>query len=471
MKTTCIRLTGAFIFSLLFYNQHLGLNMVLFALVAIFTIFLIRPELLRRRSLLVASGLYLLSALFVFTAHSWLSIFSCLIAFLVFVGSISGFENAVYVQWINGIYQASLGSLHQRINGASHTTSKSESKHNYGFILLTLVIVVTLVSLFASLYGQANPILGKWIASINLDFIQVQWLLTTLMGYYLILNITAIAELDVITTLDRAASISLLPQKINLEKEALLKKEQLLGSILLSALNALIILFITTDIWYLLHDPLSQATQLSKTVHEGVNALIISILVAITTILILFRGDLNFYKKSEHLRKLTYLWIALNIVIILTTAYKNMMYSSGFGLTHKRIGVFIYLAFCISGLITTYLKIARTHNFLFMIRANARVAFLLLLMMSSFNWDRTITTYNLKELSTPDMYYLLTQLEDNEDLLYAFAKTDPDIPLDLERITARYHQWKTTLSKQCWQSKTLLGIIHLKTKKYVLTDL
>lgn len=77
------------------------------------------------------------------------------------MGSISGFENAVYVQWINGIYQASLGSGHQRINGASNTTSKSKSKYNDSFILLTLFIVLTLVSLFASLNGQANLILGN----------------------------------------------------------------------------------------------------------------------------------------------------------------------------------------------------------------------------------------------------------------------------------------------------------------------
>lgn len=471
MKTMLIRLTGALLFSLLFYGQQLGLNMVLFALVAIFSVFITRPELLKRRLLLLAASFYLLSALFVFTTYSKLSIFSCLIAFLVFVGSISGFNNAIYVQWINDLYQASLGSLHQRMNVSSSATSKKESKYNYGFILLTIVVVVTLVSVFASLYGQANPILGRWIRSINLDFINVQWLLTTFVGYYVVLNITSTAELDIVTIADREATTSLLPKTIDQEKAALLKKEQLLGSILLTALNVLILLFISTDIWYVLHDPLAQASQLSKTVHEGVNALLISIIIAITTILVLFRGDLNFYKKSELLHKLTYLWIALNILIILITAYKNSMYSSGFGLTYKRIGVFIYLTLCISGMITTYIKIARKQNLLFMIQANARVAFVVLLVISSFNWDRTITTYNLKELATPDIHYLLTQLEDNEDLLYVFAQAHPDIPLDRKRITARYQSWQNTLSEQSWQSKTLLGILHPNTKSYEVTDL
>ena len=469
MKTSIIRCLGAILFSLLFYGQRLGINILLFSIVAVVAVLIIRPETKTNKSLIFSAGLYVLSAIFVFTVNSLLAITTCILAFIVFAGSISGIKNAVYVQWLNGIYQSTLGVLHSKMS-PNKDIPEVKSNHNYKFIILTIAIVTTLIVVFATLYGKANPIIGEWIAAINIDFINFNWILTTAMGYYLLINLTSKAELDVLTTIDREATTSLLEQPISDSKADKLNKENILGTILLGALNALILLFITTDIWYVLHDPLGDAATLSTTVHDGVSALITSIIIAITTILILFRGDLNFYKKSETLRRFTYVWIALNIVIILLTAYKNYMYSSGFGLTYKRIGVFIYLALCIAGMITTYVKIARKNNLLFIVKANTRIAFIILIMVSGFSWDRVITTYNLNELETPDIEYLLSMGDTNGDLLHAFAKAHPEKPMNLTSIENRYEQWQSSLSKETWQSRTLLGLLHPNTSTYEITD-
>ncbi|AWH74195.1 hypothetical protein DCS32_08475 [Dokdonia sp. Dokd-P16] len=469
MKTSIIRCLGAILFSLLFYGQSLGLNMLLFAIITVVAVLIIRSETKFNKSFLLAAGLYLLSAVFVFTVNSLLAITTCILAFIVFAGSISGIKNAVYIQWLNGLYQSLLGALHSMMN-PNKDIPKGKSNHNYKFIILTIAVVTTLVVVFATLYGKANPILGEWIAAINLDFVNFNWILTAAMGYYLILNLTSKAELDIITSIDRDASTTLSEQPISDIKATSLHREQLLGTILLGALNALIVLFIITDIWYVLHDPLEDAATLSTTVHDGVSALVTSIIIAITTILILFRGELNFYKKSETLRHFTYVWIALNIVIILLTAYKNYMYSSGFGLTYKRIGVFIYLTLCISGMVTTYVKIARKHNLLFMLKSNTRAAFILLIIISSFNWDRAITTYNLHEVGTPDISYLLSMRSSNGDILYAFAKAHPEKPMNRTSIQHRYEQWQSSLSRETWQSKTLLGLLHPNTSTYEITD-
>lgn len=469
MKTSIIRCLGAILFSLLFYGQSLGLNMLLFSIISVVAVIIIRPETKSNKSFLLAAGLYLLSTVFVFTVNSLLAITTCILAFIVFAGSISGIKNAVYVQWLNGLYQSLLGALHSTMN-PNKDIPKVKSNHNYKFIILTTAIVTTLVVVFAMLYGKANPILGEWIAAINLDFINFNWLLTTAMGYYLIINLTSKAELDIITSIDRDASTTLSEQPISDIKATSLHREQLLGTILLGALNALIVLFTITDIWYVLHDPLADAATLSTTVHDGVSALITSIIIAITTILILFRGDLNFYKQSETLRHFTYVWIALNIVIILLTAYKNYMYSSGFGLTYKRIGVFIYLALCIAGMITTYVKIVRKNNLLFIVKANTRIAFIILIVVSGFSWDRVITTYNLNEVETPDISYLLSMGSSNGDILYAFAKANPEKPANRTSIQHRYEQWQTSLSEETWQSKTLQGLLNPNTSTYEITD-
>lgn len=467
MKRQILIFLGAFFFSTLFYEQGFGLNMLLFAIVSVAMVLLFQPEAWRRRDLRLAAVPYLASSVFVFTVSSWFSVLMCLFTFLVFVGTVSGFRNTVYVQWFNGIYQLFFGALHQRLKNGN-LDSAPKKKYNYGFLVFTGVIVLGAVSLFAVLYGEANPILQGWLSYIDLSAINFSWLVTTAMGYFLLLNITSKAELDVMTTIDREARTILLPKPIKEEHKPTLQKEIVLGTALLTALNILIVLFIATDLSYLFSNPMEDAVALSKTVHQGVSALITSIVVAISIILILFRGDLNFYKNSEKLRVLTYCWIAFNIVIILFTLYKNYLYSSGFGLTYKRIGVFVYLLLCISGMVTTYFKISRKHNFLFMIQSNARIAFMVLVLIASFHWDRTITTYNL-QLEHPDMYYLTVKLENNEDLLYAFAKAYPEKSVELNTITDEYKQWQERLSRQTWQSKTLLGLLNQKNKHYELS--
>lgn len=462
MKNAITRLLGALSFSMLFYNQDFGLNLFLFSIIAILSISIIKPNYIKENGFLMAAILYLISGAFVFTAHTTLSIVTYFITFFVFAGSISGRNNTVYVQWFNGIYQAVLGAVHHRLSGKT-ANKTSVKRYDYGFILLTCVIVICFIILFATLYGQANPVLGHWISKINLDFINIGWIITTFMGYFLILNISSQAELDILTQPDRNAS-NMLPIKTVRDTSQHLKKESLLGTILLIALNVLILLFIATDFWYVLQDPLSDAPTLSNTVHEGVNALVISIIIAITTILILFRGDLNFYKNSSSLRTLTYVWIGLNILIIFLTAYKNYLYSTGFGLTYKRVGVFIYLLLCISGMVTTYFKVARKHNLLFMIQVNARVAFFTMILISSYSWDRAITRYNLNTMAAPDITYLLSLSTSNSDILYAYAKANPkQIDHHIE-IASKYNKWQEDLKEQTWQSTTLRSMLNAVSK-------
>ncbi len=459
MKKTLIAIASGLLFSTLFYNQNLGINILLFAIIAITTVFMIHKK-ARRPEVYINAGLYLAASFFVFSVNSTLSIITSIVTFIIFSGSISGFKNSVYAQWFNGIYQLMVGAIHQLTSKKEKITSTK--KYNLGFIIGTIALVVTILIIFIALYGSVNPILGSWLSKIDLSFFSLSWVITTVMGYLLVNNLLSIAECDILTNVDRNAPTLLKARKIDDHIEQKIAKEQLLGSVLMIALNVLILLFIALDMSYVLSNPLSDAVTLSKTVHEGVTALIASIVIAITIILILFRGNLNFYKKSKKLRKLTYAWIFLNIAIILLTAYKNYVYSDGFGLTYKRIGVFIYLALCISGMVTTYFKIAKKHNFLFMIQANTRIAFIIMIVISSFSWDRTITKQNLNQVAHPDIPYLLSMSDNTADLLYAFAKANPEKATNQSYIDTEYERRLQRLSNQSWQEKTLQGMLNSK---------
>ncbi len=465
MKRQLILWISALGFSTLFYQQDLGLNMFLFAMIAVITVFFARREAFARSDMRIATGVYLMTSLFVFTNHSTLAIFMSFITFIVFTGTISGAKNAIYVQGINGLYQSLLGALHYYTSPKKErATVTPQKKRDYGFILLCVLLVIGLPVIFAALYSHINPIFEKWINAIDLSFISISWLLMTLMGYVLISNITAPAALQMLTDADSDLRQTMIEIPIAEAQEPVLHKEQLLGSLVIGALNALILFFLVVDIWYVTHTPFLHASELSKAVHEGVGALIASIVIAITLIILLFRGSLNFYKNSRRLRILTYCWIFLNIVLVLVTTFKNYIYITDFGLTYKRIGVLMYLTLCIAGLITTYLKVAYRKNIYYLIRFNARIVFMLIVLMSSFSWNREITRYNLSQVARPDLTYIEFMSGNHMDLLYAFAKAHPEkfSYVSMENIERKHTYYLENLENETWQSTTLQGIKHRK---------
>jgi len=455
MKTNSFSLLGALCFSLLFYKQDFGLNILLFAALTFILLWLLRPTAFKHRETYWAGIGYLLSAVFVFTTASTLAIVTHGFAFIIFIGSIQTSGNSILIKGVNGLYNLSMGSAHFFFSKKETPEIERANQQAVrgGFILLTVVLTVLFVILFSWLYAKANPVFKTWLDTIDLSFINFGWLCFTFMGFFLIKNLIAPVTLDTLTVAEKELPQTIVPSKKGI-RPALLKKEHFLGCALIGALNLLILLFLITDITYLWQNPLEQVASLSKAVHEGINALIGSILIAITLLLVLFRGDLNFYKQNVTLKKLSFLWIGLNILLILLTAYKNGLYISGYGLTYKRIGVFIYLLLCISGLISSAIKISHLKNVYYLIRFNIAVGFVVLLLVSSFNWDRSITHYNLNQLEQPDFSYLTSLSLVNSDLLYAFAKAKPILLQSHPKIVKRYRALQKQKQKITWQSQT-----------------
>ena len=466
MKTNTPSLIAALLFSLLFYNQGLGFNLLLFAILAIIMVTSFRSSAFKHKETWILAAAYSLCALAVFLTHSVIAIVMTFITFFVFIGSLSGIGNSVYVRFINGMYNAVMGLLHYTIERSSAIKKnplKTQKNIKGGFIFFTSLLTLLIIVLFSWLYSKANPVFLEWVQKIDLSFINFGWLCTVIMGFVLFKNLTAPVGIDALTAAERALPFHLKQQEHPL-KTVQLHKEHFLGCMLIGALNLLILVFLLTDVLYIFKNPLQDAVALSGAVHEGVNALIASIGIAITLLLLLFRGDLNFYTRNTTLKKLAFIWIILNILLVLFTAYKNGLYISGFGFTYKRIGVFAYLFLCISGLITSYLKIKNTNNIHFMLRANATVLFALLIVFSCVNWDKQITRYNLQHIPHPDLEYLLELSYANSSLLYAFAKANPETSSAHPKIKSRYQKYQKKLAKQTWQSSTWDGWAYIKSQ-------
>ena len=230
-----------------------------------------------------------------------------------------------------------------------------------------------------------------------------------------------------------------------------LKQENQLGIILISLLNALIVVFLITDITFIVTNVDIRASVFSDQVHSGINALIASIIIAIVILLYVFRGDLNFFKDNKTIKQLAFTWIILNAVLVLSIAIKNGQYIYYFGLTYKRIGVLVYLTLSLTGLVTTLLKIENIKNIWYLFRLNTKAAFVVLVLASTVNWDYHITNYNFNYAKSMDFKYLIELSNNNTLLLKEQIDITPMGSDSIQQIEEKYNNYVYELQNNSWQ--------------------
>ncbi|MFA0960825.1 DUF4173 domain-containing protein [Roseivirga sp. BDSF3-8] len=200
-----------------------------------------------------------------------------------------------------------------------------------------------------------------------------------------------------------------------------IRKEKDHALITLWILNILILMVNLTDLYFAAMDELPGGISYSEYVHQGINTLILSLVLAISLILYHFRGGLNFFNEAGIVRSLSYLWICQNILLALMAAYKNLLYVQEYGLTHKRIGVWVYIVLVIAGLITTYMKVRERHSLWRLVKINFSIAMLVLLSLSFVNWDAAIARHNLYEARRTDFNYLFSLSDNSLPVMQNFA--------------------------------------------------
>ena len=314
MKQLAI-IIASLLFSILFYDRSIGLNVTIFSLITIVFLVIYNSEKFKNKTTLLHTIAYVLSAIFVFVNHSSLTVIANCAAFFTLVGTVSQSSNSIYVQWFNGIYTTVAGFFHRNLD-KNEDAQKVDWKKDIDLLHWAKLIGIPLVFVivFILLYKNGNPIFNDLVSQINFDFINIQWVLFTVLGYYLFSNISKPIQVEPATSLDLKTENELY-QSDNFSEEKL-KKEKQLGTTLLGLLNALLVFYIITDVMSLSSIETSKASELSNHVHSGINTLIASIIIAIGIILYFFRGNLNFYTENRTLKNIAFSWIILNVILI-----------------------------------------------------------------------------------------------------------------------------------------------------------
>jgi len=441
---------GALLFSTLFYGKGIGLNLFLFSIITLVVLFANNKNAFKNKRTLLYSALYLITGLAVFFHDSLVAVIANFVSFFTLVGLLSEQKSSIYVNWLNGLYTTIAGLFHRNFS-FNEVTMLAESKKEVDYLHLVKLVLIpaVIIIIFIGLYQNGNPLFSQIIESIDIGFINFQWLLFAGLGYYLFSNIHKPIEVEPATAIDLKTGNSLI--KSALFSIPKLKKENQLGLILISLLNALIVLFLITDITFILTNEEVRASLFSNQIHSGINALIASIIIAIAILLYVFRGDINFYKENKNLKYLAFAWIILNIILVLSITVKNSQYIYYFGLTYKRIGVLVYLTLAVTGLVTTLLKIDKVKNIWYLLRVNTKAAFVVLIIASTVNWDYHITNYNFNYAKSMDFNYLI-ELSDNNTLLLKEQIVSKNLDQNSKQlIDKKYRKYIYELRTSSWQ--------------------
>jgi len=390
-------------FSFLFYKQSAGVNYFLFNVLLVLLLLIRDSSLLLSRTFLAAAAGCIISSFCIFWYDTPLPYSADMISMLLLAGVSIDRDSSFIIACFHSFYSfigVEIFILIDFFKGLT-TPGVDQGRKNILNKMVLAIFPIIIFLAFFFIYRSGNPIFDQFAAKINFDSISLSWCVFTLGGFLLmyaffkqqVIPLIQNADHD---TPDELATISI-DQHIKTVIGQLITLPNLIftGVLLLVLLNLLLATVNGLDIYYL---SFLRATPpgitLSQYLHNGTNSLIVSIILAVCVILYYFRGYLNFFENNKLIKYLAYIWIAQNIILVVSTAFRNTIYISDYGLTHKRIGVYVYLLLCIAGLVTTFVKISLQKNNWFLFRKNAWIVYTLMIVSCPFDWDTIITGFN-----------------------------------------------------------------------------
>ncbi|MFA7273445.1 MAG: DUF4173 domain-containing protein [Crocinitomicaceae bacterium] len=455
---------GAFAFHFIFWGEDLGLNCALLSLFSILINYSNSPIIFGKRTVQIVMAGHLISLIFFLYHHSLISEIAAIITWVVMIGffqysDLRTTHRALLSGFINFFRMPPV---------LSGFKLEKQEFSSFRFEREVKIILVPLVGLlvFYLIFREANNV----FRSISDQFWHdVQWFFMTLFSKISLPRITFFVfgfllcswfiyqvtygffsekeknKTDGLFRIRKRispTSIKAYGNKPGLGTD--LKVENRTGVIMMAMIGILLVFINILDIIYVWFGyDFNPETNFSADVHKGLNLLIFSIFLSIFTMIYYFRKNQNFYSNNARLKKTAYFWIIQNFILIVSVVFRNIHYIQYQGLTHKRIGVFLFLLIVSIGLVSLYRKIAEKKSFFYMSRVNSWSVYGLLVFLACFNWDMIIFNYNFNHRSSIefDRYYTLDYLSDEAILKMKFLESELNIDNDLNEIE-NYQQYR-----------------------------
>ncbi|MDY0076380.1 MAG: DUF4173 domain-containing protein, partial [Bacteroidales bacterium] len=400
-------------FTFLFFQQEIGLNLLIFELLLFFAARKIHGCFVQNKYAKVLMALVFSSLLAVIFVNSVLAITVNIIFLLLFAGWLAQQQTSNFM-WaalnvFKNIFVAPLLGLYTLFK----TTNNPKSKVAKALQIIVFGLVIfMLIALFSAVYSSASPWFGEKVEVILEQFfswvenIHIQWLPTFTLGVVLSAIFLFSKADGTLAELDKQEDDIGIQRT---EKQSLIYRNGLV--VLVLFLNLLLLAVNWLDlknVWLFFE---WNGDFLKQFVHEGTYMLLFSVALAALVMLIIFSSSAQNIQNDQILSGLSYLWIAQNVFLVLSVGMRNYWYMSYFALAYKRIAVVFVLILLLAGLTLLFLKIKKQKSLFWLIRHNALALFLVLGIAALPNWDAIIARYNLSHYQKSFVHFdFLVQL-------------------------------------------------------------
>lgn len=397
MKKSTLIFIATVLFIALFYGESIGVNLgILGVLYSVLLFFSMAKDFQNRTSLV----LFVLSLLSSF-AFAWYGDFVSFLAQFLSISLLAVKSRnqemksilALPIFFINGL------TFLWRFFHFNEWLPKRNTKGLSQKFISVVFIPIIFISIFFFIYSMGSTHFLNVFTEFKIDLNFWQFLFLACLGFFLAFNLFNFKIYDFLFGFNAQLNNEFINRN-QIPKSTFsfldLDSERKSGVVSLLALNVLLFIFILTFNYEQFVEVANSPSELSAGIHQRVNAVIMSIVMAVVVIMFYFKGNFNFDEKSKSLKLLAKIWIVLNGILVLSAFAKNSEYVLSLGLTYKRLGVFAFLILSIIGLFITYFKIQqqKTNHYLF----NQMIWYFYgsILVCSFVNWGGIATSYNLK---------------------------------------------------------------------------
>lgn len=443
-----ISLLLAVVYTALFFEAKNGVNNVVFYAVTLILMFVYNKALLKQISFLFFATIAFITSLALLVNGTDLANNANTLAMyclLLRVNPTAGSMLFSFLQLAQSFITKPLFAFLKLLKGEAKLPSAKWS------VTVTYLAVGIVIVLFIYLYQQANPLFEQYTALINLRWLTVERIIYTALAFFMFSNILMVRKSKHIGGIEAYIDVPHVTQS-----QPDLKNVNALR-FLLVVMNGLLLLVNVLDLRFLYFGaPLPNGLAHKLFVHDGVRHLFFSIVLGVTVIHYCAYLQLFSLDNSKYIKKLTILWLCQNLMMVLSTAYRNQQYILEAHLTYLRILVFFWLVLSIVLLLSTYLKLKHNHSVGKQLQINLISALTLFCGSSVIDWDGLISRYNIAHTSNfakLDKAYLLSLSPSNLKDLFLISDK-PGFEVDSAYHYRNYY-YKDYNKKSMLYEKTL----------------
>lgn len=251
-----------------------------------------------------------------------------------------------------------------------------------------LAVPILGTALFLALFSAANPLIADAFARIDLMLVVGGFSIARLAFW----TVTAL----LVWSLLRPPRLLLAPPTVREGQRVLPGVSPASIALSLAAFNLVFALQNGLDIAFLWSGaPLPGDLTLAAYAHRGAYPLIATALLAALFVLVALRPGTP-TGESPLVRRLVYVWIAQNIVLVASTMLRTLDYIEAYSLTRLRIAALIWMALVAIGLVLICVRLWRRRSGAWLINFNLAAALLALSACSAVDLGALAARWNVR---------------------------------------------------------------------------